>query len=128
MRDRLIELLEEAKTKAQITIGSLNNGWGAWYADYLLENGVIVPPCEVGDVLWAFSYGKIVCGEVVGIKYECEAENHGVFIRNRITTIGELTATVDFCDIGKTVFLSRGDAERALQQSKEKELKKNETD
>lgn len=41
-RDRLIELLEEAKIKAQDTIGSMNKGFGAWYADYLLEHGAIV--------------------------------------------------------------------------------------
>ena len=45
----MVELLEEAKTKAISTIGSLNNGFGEWYADYLLANGVVVPPCKVGD-------------------------------------------------------------------------------
>ena len=49
MRDRLIELLEEAKTQALATVGSLNHGFGEWYADHLLANGVIVPPVNVGD-------------------------------------------------------------------------------
>ena len=44
MRDRLIELLEEAKVQACATVGSLNHGFGEWYADYLIANGVIVPP------------------------------------------------------------------------------------
>lgn len=47
MREKLIELLEEAKIKAHETIGSLNGGWGAWYADYLLENSVVALPCEI---------------------------------------------------------------------------------
>ena len=47
MRERLIKLLEEAKIKALGTIGSLNKGWGAWYADYLLKNDVIpVTKCK----------------------------------------------------------------------------------
>jgi hypothetical protein len=60
MRDRLIELLDEAKDKALETIGSLNNGFAAWYADYLLAEGVILPPCKVGDVVYFVSRGKII--------------------------------------------------------------------
>lgn len=40
-RERLIELLEETQEKAKGTIGSMNKGFGAWYADYLLEHDVI---------------------------------------------------------------------------------------
>lgn len=42
MRERLIELLEEAQEKAKGTVGSMNGGFGAWYADYLIENGVVI--------------------------------------------------------------------------------------
>lgn len=47
MRDRLAALMEEAKIKAHGVLGSMNEGFGYWYADYLLANYVIVPPCEV---------------------------------------------------------------------------------
>ena len=45
MRDRLIELLDEAMDKKGIYLKEI--------ADYLLENGVIVPPCKVGDIVYA---------------------------------------------------------------------------
>ena len=64
MRDRLIELLEQAKEKAKGTLGSMNNGFGAWYADYLLANGVIVPPCKVGDKVYFIYDEKIIQGTV----------------------------------------------------------------
>ena len=64
MRDRLIELLEQAKVKAIGTLGSMNNGFGAWYADYLLANGVIVPPCKVGDIVYVEFNEKVVQGTV----------------------------------------------------------------
>jgi hypothetical protein len=43
MRDRLIKLLEQ---------GHKNYLYYDQIADYLLENGVIVPPCKVGDVVY----------------------------------------------------------------------------
>ena len=114
-RERLIEIL----TKGQPPFNTLNDVCIEKLADYLLANGVIVPPCKVGDTVWTFSYGKIVSGEVIDIKWQCEAENHGVFIRERISVSGEYTATIDFCEIGKTVFLTKEEVEQALRGGKE---------
>lgn len=44
MRQKLINLIEDAEVKARGTIGSMNNGFGAWYADYLLAHGAVVLP------------------------------------------------------------------------------------
>ena len=49
MRDRLIELLETVPTDEA---GNRNVGV---IAEHLLANGVLVPPCKVGDSLWWFS-------------------------------------------------------------------------
>ena len=48
MRDRLIELLKGAETKVTEMISTplALEEWLGVYADYLLENGVIVPPCK----------------------------------------------------------------------------------
>ena len=49
MRDRLIELIKAGKkefTKSDVTY--IEN----YLADYLLANGVIVPPCKVGGDIW----------------------------------------------------------------------------
>ena len=42
MRDRLVELI-------QASVGGCARNWAEVIADHLIENGVIVPPCKVGD-------------------------------------------------------------------------------
>ena len=72
MRDRLIELLGlplQIKVPNQIgsydTIGerTLKRGDCERLADHLIANGVIVPPCKVGDTVWVddFMWGLIPC-------------------------------------------------------------------
>ena len=41
-RERLIETIEQAKRYANDTIGSMNGGFAAWYADKLMESGVVI--------------------------------------------------------------------------------------
>lgn len=53
MRDRLIELFEEWEKQDEVDS----------IADYLLENGVIAPPCKVGDLLFCIIADKS-CNEV----------------------------------------------------------------
>ena len=50
-RDRLIELLMKVDY-ALDTNGRKASDSAEFVADYLLANGVIVPPVEVGDVVW----------------------------------------------------------------------------
>ena len=40
MREKLMELLEERRMQASEVLGSMNKGFGAWYADHLIANGV----------------------------------------------------------------------------------------
>ena len=49
-RGRLIDLMIEAK-RTEPETGSFTD----YLADYLLEHGVIVLPCKVGDTLWYIS-------------------------------------------------------------------------
>ncbi len=116
MRDRLIELLKESK-------------YGDWnwlvddiriddFADYLLDNGVIVPPCKVGDkVYWISPKHKIRKLELISICIGVSETEYGCYG-------GNYTPVCFYeSDIGKTVFLTREEAERAL---KESEVKKDE--
>ena len=41
-REKLIELLEDRRLEASEVCGSMNKGFGAWYADHLIANGVTV--------------------------------------------------------------------------------------
>ncbi len=48
MRDKLIELIQDA-------VGGCARHWAEIIADHLLKNGVIIPPCKLGDTVWYIS-------------------------------------------------------------------------
>ena len=101
MKDRLIELL--------IKSGVTWNPVGV--ADYLLENGVIVPPCKVGDTVYypSFNVGMVFEYKVISIKLN--SKGLYVVLDNRLRN-EQMTHRAS--QIGKTVFLTREQAEKAL--------------
>ena len=106
MRDRLIELLVSCAESLDIRDDDLEEQ----IADYLLANGVIVPPCKVGDVVWLIGNMKLYTKE------EC--------CSRKVTSVqmlrtGELI--IHFKDgafgadaIGVYVFFTKEEAEQAL--------------
>ncbi len=82
------------------------------------EQGLLLRlPCKVGDVLYFAHHDRVISSEVLSAKYHVEVENYGVFIRERLTIDVEgVSAEIDFCDIGKTVFLTREEAEAKLKE------------
>ena len=121
-RDRLIELLNKAIHHAlptKIAIEPIE-----MVADDLLANGVIVPPCKVGDWLWVVRKDYVSqCFRVDGfddknlVMYMQDNEHNFSLIYKGIKIW-----RVSFDDFGKTVFLTK---EEAL--AKLKELKENAT-
>ena len=111
MRDRLIEILDDAD---ELPICQSYEG----FADYLLANGVIVPPCKMGDKVFyvnevcdenANEYLDISAGEVISFSMQKE----GLWMYCRYEdglTYWHLVAD----DFGKTVFLTKEEAEQAL--------------
>lgn len=112
-RERLIELLK--------AIAHENCFWSVErIADYLLANGVIVPPCNVGDYLyypWHYADTSGVAILEVG-KFVIKGEIL-VFIIDPESDM-PMPCWFGMDDFGKTVFLTPEDAEQAL---KERELK-----
>ena len=49
-REKLVELIQNAKKTTKGANCGLERDM--LFADYLLENGVIVPPCKEGDKVW----------------------------------------------------------------------------
>ena len=92
----------------------------------LEEQGLLVRlPCKVGDMLWynvfgylesyeikAFSYGH--CDSYVEVSAEIEDEI--IFYCENYT--GSITGSFPMSEIGKTVFLTREDAEKKLEEMK----------
>lgn len=120
-KERLIELLLESEP---IKERDLDDGWGdneiSDIAEYLLENGVIVLPVKVGQTVYYIFDGFIeLCTiEIIFLgnytdkdgNYSYVAEIH--FDREDCPYV---TTEIYFTDIGKTVFLTKEQAEKALE-------------
>lgn len=120
-RERLIDLMIEAK-RTEPETGSYTD----YLADYLLEHGVIVPPCKVGDTVyipwhWNNKNG-IAFAEVEEIKIY-DSNNHYMFLIDLQSDDEEFNQSFGGWkigkSIGKTVFLIREEAERALKECKD---------
>lgn len=120
MRDRLVKMLEKAEEKAEAYlrendhmdyIPTLKEILGV-YADSLLESGVIVPPCKVGDTVYILvtSQNYIDESKVIGIIIGRDNDTLQ-FKDGSIYTIWSKAYDKHF---GKTVFLTREEAEAAL--------------
>lgn len=116
MRDRLIELLNEADNKfgcfnAFCTERATEEAKNE-LIDYLLNNSVVCPPCKVGDKLYIFyfSSGQIEELEVASITFRMFYDVIE-FTNNGSLTIWDKDYNALF---GKTVFLTKEEAENAL--------------
>ena len=105
-RDRLIELLYPAVADV------IDNRKGlVEIADYLLSNGIIVPPCKVGDKLYCVTNLTHSIAETVVI---------GMWIGDGTFSILTIHGVIVDGSIGKTVFLTKSQAEEALKNEQEK--------
>ena len=118
MRDRLIELLGAFPTWHK----TLKDQWFPQaverLADHLLANGVIVPPCYIGQEIWHISYhfdGRIELkkGKVSMLQQKADKS-----WKIRIT-VRSLVWDFTPNEIGKRYFLTKEEAEKALERSKE---------
>lgn len=124
-RDRLIELLKKAGANASKKLIMDYDDAISDNADYLLSNGVIVPPCKVGDTVYIIENGDMldiepsVCGIVEDEVYEM---SYGATQSGELKWLYLVLDTgEDFydSDIGKTVFLTKKEVEQALEERSE---------
>ncbi len=123
MRDRLIDLLIDT-IPSDTPIDCLPDVYEI--ADHLLAEGVIVPPCKVGDTVYHFSRDL-----GAGFPYFVENLNIGSMGKNKTywnyeanyhdEETDELVDEIDFDldDLGKTVFLTKEEAEKAFAERRE---------
>ena len=108
-RDRLIELICD-KIQDGHCIGYCNHppcNQCKDLADYLIANGVIVPPCKVGTKVWILRKDRVPDDD-----YRMSFHNEWV--------ICEVNFQLSMIDqIGKTVFLTPEEAKKALESYKE---------
>ena len=104
-RERLIELI----LSADISLFGTDKSFAEVYADYLLANGVIIPPVKVGDTVYYIYNNTIIeyqVNTIIIYKYS-----------QRIVVWGR-SQYFEFSDFGKTVFLTREEAKKALEEMK----------
>ena len=111
MRDRLIELIESARYWGANTSEEL--------ADRLLSEGVIILPCKLGKRVYDIS--EFIDNHPMPDIYEFLA-NEVILSQCRETK--ELIFSIEgvaytFDEFGKTVFLTREEAEKALKERRE---------
>lgn len=121
MRERLVELYHNIEIEyldylTNIAERAINDDIEdkiqkrqGFYVDKLLANGVIVPPCKVGQILYCIESGKILECKVSGYKY-CSNSYNGTHWHIEF----EELFCISEAHIGEIVFYSREEAEQAL--------------
>ena len=120
-RDRLIELLVNFRKPDNPIKQMAERMIIERIADYLLANGVIVPLCKVGDKVYKITRNKVKECEVVFIGISADEKcSYFNFVENYTDGTFYKSYSMVFDVIGKTVFLTKEEAEKKL-----KELGKN---
>ena len=108
-RERLIELIIES-------VNGCARNWAEVIADHLLANGIIVPPCKVGQVVWL----------VFTLKYPANPADKGKWfmvqdgVQRIIYGAKGLSietwnmGTIPEKEIGNKLFFNEAEAEKAL--------------
>ena len=112
MRDRLIETIQNS-------VGGCARHWAEVIADGLIDSGVILPPCKVGDVVYIVdrTSDSVVKGIITHFEYNLyTTPKEWITVVSNELWYGK-TKIMNRIDllIGKTVFLSWEDAEKALE-------------
>ena len=119
-RERLVELLDKAFLECDDNYG---RPCTEQVADYLMSNNVVVLPCKVGDTVYYINeYSDIyLCKDTI---YEAKVARMVITKNNEIALVihikdeSGLTEYPNVKNFGKTVFLSRAEAENALKERK----------
>lgn len=118
-RERLIELMQEWGNKNTDSFPFEK------VADHLIANGVIVPSCKVGDKIYLPWEWKETSGVAVLTIERMSITESGQSVRTDFWSDDEdywlayNCGVFKFDEIGKTVFLTREEAEQALAERNE---------
>ena len=115
MRDRLVELTKESLIRHIDKSCKLAEN----IADDLLANGVIVPPCKVGQKVWCIVDG-VSFNPLEASIYSITIQAEGIIMRCGVK--GYYGVSYMATDFGKKFFASKEEAEQALPLNSSKEV------
>ena len=124
-RERLIELLMQgdiAASKQGVFNCCMCTREAEILADHLLENGVIVPPVKVGDTVYEIrENGR---SPISGRRFDrcittVQMLDCAAIRKSTLYAKEKRYAKNDSVRLGKTVFLTREEAEKALEESED---------
>lgn len=106
MRDRLIELIKKEVPRPKADA----------LAYHLLANGVIVPPCKVGDKVFKIFYKGYIEELTVKEISMCFKENEKIKHYSCVYKINDKYSVIGFYEeeINQTIFLTKEEAEAKL--------------
>ena len=121
-RERLIELLEDTlhEWESDVSVQTLTE-----IAEHLIENGVIVPPCNLGDTVYIINRAnkpQEMIFDLIDLRCTCVNDTDcmcGSLCNDIEHNACQHRFKNDFSDFGKTVFLTREEAEKALKEIKD---------
>ena len=126
MRDKLTELIKQAEKQECLNtvcgdIDSLIDSprGTEFIADHLLANGVIVPPCKVGQKVWCIVDG-VSFNPLEASIYSITIQAEGIIMRCGVK--GYYGVSYMATDFGKKFFASKEEAEQALSLNSSKEV------
>lgn len=118
MRDRLIEIIKEAKAIEASGIDCKVSD--EYIADHLLAEGVIVPPCKVGDKIYALTASLSRVYTYIVTRLEICDNGTKIFARQLNCRAEHWMCWSDDFGNNDWVFLTREEAEKALAERSEK--------
>lgn len=127
-REKLIELLLQSELEAEelgIFNCHRNEVKAGIVADFLLENGVVVPPVKVGDTVYTNVSWQGWYLRDKDKPYKAKVVYIGINGRKNYVNVvyekNDNMLTFTFDEIGNRIFLTREEAEKAIAERSDKE-------
>lgn len=112
-RERLIEILSkkiyprEGADPAEVV------------ADFLVDEGIIVPPCKVGDIVWIVYDNYVTTAEVLAFYYDRTGGMCDLKINTKEETAASCKTVINKDYVFSDIYKTREEAEKALKEREE---------
>lgn len=107
---KLVELINEADSNYnfELSVGKILKPRVEYEAEFLLKNGVIVPPCKVGDTVWEIEEPFF------------EDEDKCAVVKSKVEQfyIGTSLDLIEMEDFDTYIFHTKEEAEKALAEKR----------